>query len=395
MDQKDTTIIHLTRDYFPAIATLASYGYSTAMAGKGFQVHMICTGRDGERESEECDGVKVSRIFIEQGASIRSTARYHTACLKTIGEIADDCDGQLMMHVYYNISNAYVAQAARLKSSVRKRSKWVMEVRTSLVKGGIREKIDNFVFNSAVGAYDGLVFIDDMLKDRMLARKRETRAISVPVGTNLENFKPNGDNREAKKKLGYQDRDFVFIYAGVLHPTRNLEVILSALAELGGGVRGKTPRLLFVGDGDDRKNLTEKSERMGLAENVRFQGRVPYSELPALINAADAALSFVPITDIYDVQPPKKTVDYLASGLPVIATDTVGNRRFITNGDNGILVRDNPRELASAMKKIIEDDDLRESLANKARRSVSEYDYKAITENLLLPFYSAILNNDK
>ena len=120
---------------------------------------------------------------------------------------------------------------------------------------------------------------------------------------------------------------------------------------------------------------------------ILLTGYIPYEDIPAFLNGSDAGLAFVPITRAFDIQPPRKTVDYLACGLPVVATDTAGNRKFIKEGVNGFLVKDEPGELASAMEKLMKREGLYCKMANNASNSVRNYSYDRIVNSIVIPAY--------
>jgi glycosyltransferase involved in cell wall biosynthesis len=74
-----------------------------------------------------------------------------------------------------------------------------------------------------------------------------------------------------------------------------------------------------------------------------------------------------------------------ASGKPVVTTDTPGCRDLIKNGDNGFLVEPhNPLELADAIKKLLDDSNLRKSMGRRGREVVEkEYSEEKIVKKTL------------
>ncbi|MEI7504287.1 MAG: hypothetical protein WCJ61_13485, partial [Paludibacter sp.] len=73
--------------------------------------------------------------------------------------------------------------------------------------------------------------------------------------------------------------------------------------------------------------------------------------LPFLENS-NVGVSFVPCTPYYDCQPPTKTYEYLIYGLPVIATNTLENRRVI-HETNGVLIEDTEDGFCEGIEFII------------------------------------------
>jgi len=145
--------------------------------------------------------------------------------------------------------------------------------------------------------------------------------------------------------------------------------------------------LVIVGDGTDLPRLRALADDMDITERVHFQGYVPYARMPAYMQAADIGLCYVPVTPWYDKAPVLKTMESMASGLPTIATATQGNRAYIKNEENGLLVEDSPDDLAAAIVRLCHCDALRHRCAENGRDSIRAYDWHRIVEDILLPTY--------
>jgi glycosyltransferase involved in cell wall biosynthesis len=111
-----------------------------------------------------------------------------------------------------------------------------------------------------------------------------------------------------------------------------------------------------------------------------------------LIGAADVAISYVPINQNYNYNPPLKTFEYLACGLPVIATRTVSNSKIIKDGFNGILADDKVEDLATALSSLIRDRSKQAYLRRNSRNSIEEFDFDKITKTKLIPLYRQLLD---
>jgi glycosyltransferase involved in cell wall biosynthesis len=100
-------------------------------------------------------------------------------------------------------------------------------------------------------------------------------------------------------------------------------------------------RFDIIGRGDDAQKVTinEYINKNTLNEKVIFHGEVNFPEVTAFYLDSNVGLSYVPITEYYDSQPPTKTFEYLLAGMFVIATDTSENRKVIKS-NNGCLTGD-------------------------------------------------------
>ena len=147
---------------------------------------------------------------------------------------------------------------------------------------------------------------------------------------------------------------------------------------------------MFIGDGPDTPRLKTIAKNLGISNKIIFTGPIKYEDLPSYLNAGDIAVSFVPINKEFDIQPPKKTIDYLACELPTIATDTKGNRRFIKNRHNGLLIKDDAKSLEKAIIELLDNHDLRNTITKNSRISIAEFDWKNIVKKRILPVYEQL-----
>jgi glycosyltransferase involved in cell wall biosynthesis len=81
----------------------------------------------------------------------------------------------------------------------------------------------------------------------------------------------------------------------------------------------------------------------------------------------------------------------MACGIPVVTTRVGGISEIVTDGRNGFMVpiRD-PKAIAAAIMKLLENDDLRVEMGRNARRTVEE-DYSwDVVANKALKYYHSL-----
>jgi glycosyltransferase involved in cell wall biosynthesis len=144
---------------------------------------------------------------------------------------------------------------------------------------------------------------------------------------------------------------FDLIYVGT-YTGRNLhEFILgmSLYIDSGGLIRSMT----IIGSGCEKEYnlICEIISEKKLENIVKFTGFLTHNELYQYVKKANVGVSYVPQTPFYDKQPVTKTIEYLATGLPVIATSTEGNSIYV-NSSNGILIEDNPNSVCEGLNKL-------------------------------------------
>ena len=212
----------------------------------------------------------------------------------------------------------------------------------------------------------------------------------VPIGVNCSQFS-SPDPHEIQmlqNRWRIKPEELILIYVGTLSG-RNLSILIHAFKKVTEHYEGV--RLFFVGEGEEKKKLHRLVERLDISDQVVFTGYLAYQLVPAFLKLAQIAISPIPKNDIYNIQPPLKTLEYLASGLPIVATNTIANRIFIKDGINGILVRDEEESIFNGIDRLLSDEKLRNLLSSNAKMSSSVYDWDVAVQNYLEPAYRDIL----
>jgi glycosyltransferase involved in cell wall biosynthesis len=166
-----------------------------------------------------------------------------------------------------------------------------------------------------------------------------------------------------------------FVFAGRLTAQKALPVLIDAVAQVDGA------RLEIVGDGPERPALEARAAT--LDGRVRFAGSLPREAVLAHLGGARAAVLSSAWENL-----PHAAVEALAVGTPVVATAVGGVPEVVHDGENGLLVppADVPA-LADALRRVLQDDALRDRLAAGAQPSVAAIGRDAIygrLEELLL-----------
>ncbi len=132
-------------------------------------------------------------------------------------------------------------------------------------------------------------------------------------------------------------------------PRKNVDGVLRAVARL----NGRVPiRYTVVGDGDDRPRLEALAESLGIAERVRFTGRVDKAELLAAYTEADLFILASRAGD-HDVE--GFGIVYMeasATGVPVLLSREGGAVDALVDGANGMLLpSSSDRDIAGGIER--------------------------------------------
>ena len=207
----------------------------------------------------------------------------------------------------------------------------------------------------------------------MCARLREKGIQGVflfPNWADLERMRFDAEGRRRiRDELGLGEDDFLCLYAGNMAEKQGLEIALEAAACL------PDVRFLLCGEGPRKQALMEKAGARGL-RNVEFWPLQPEMRLPALLSAADAHL-VVQRRDAADLVMPSKLVNIMAvGGAAVVTADEETELGRLSRCNPPCVLRcapENAQALAEAIRRLREDERLRQALGAAAREYVREH----------------------
>lgn len=186
-----------------------------------------------------------------------------------------------------------------------------------------------------------------------------TRVVTIHNGVDVARFSDER-SRRGRAALGVPEGDLVVGTIGRLDPVKDQVGLIEAFAHVRTGDVPAT--LVIVGDGPCRGALEARAERLGIGERVRFLGA--RSDVAMLLGGFDV---FVLPSIAEGIS--NTILEAMASGLPVVATETGGNPELVQHDVTGRLVSVGDRDgLAAAVGAYVADPHLR-LLHGKAGRA--------------------------
>ncbi len=175
---------------------------------------------------------------------------------------------------------------------------------------------------------------------------------------------------------------FTVGFVGTLKAWHGLSVLVDAFALL--HAREPRTRLLIVGDGPEREKIQADLAARGLAGATHFTGAVPSQEVPALLASMSVAVAPYPKLEHFYFSP-LKVYEYLAAGLPVVASRIGQLEKLIIPEVTGLLVRPgDPVELAAALARLQHEPELCARLGRAGRETVlHDYTWDQVALRLL------------
>jgi len=200
----------------------------------------------------------------------------------------------------------------------------------------------------------------------------------VPCGVNLELFQPM-DKEMAKQQLGFGD-DKIILFVGRIEPLKGIDQLLVAMTRL---QNSHGLRLVIIGGDDHSQYELERLQRLSrdlhIQDSVTFLGLIKHEQLPYFYSAADVC-----VVPSYYESFGLVTLESLACGTPVVATDVGDLKSVIRQGKTGYVVIDNtPHHLADKIALLLSRPSPDTESALSIRASVSRFGWPNIAEVII------------
>lgn len=224
-----------------------------------------------------------------------------------------------IVHVFWRFG-------ARVVPCIVGRRKCLLDIRT----GSIDERQWRRRFENALLRLDCSFFRFAATLDEQLTKYLQIHVDGyIPEGIpqNILNNPDTNQRQEIRKEHGWHNDEIVGIYIGTAY-LRHLD----QLFEGWNSFRSKDTkiRLVVIGDAIRQKVL---SNFVRTANNsITLHPNISPDKLWPLLRAADFGVAYVPKTPGFAYQQSTKILEYVAAGLPVLATNTPTNMHFIIDG---------------------------------------------------------------
>jgi 1,2-diacylglycerol 3-alpha-glucosyltransferase len=203
----------------------------------------------------------------------------------------------------------------------------------------------------------------------------------IPTGIDMAPFK-KANGAAIRSEWNWPD-DKIIISAGRLAEEKNWVTLIQAFA-LAQKVQPNI-RLVLIGDGPQAEALKQLTGELGIGERVTFTGKVPFTDMPNYLKAADL-FAFASITETQGIV----TLEAMAAGLPSVAVDGSGTKDILEDGKQGFLVQNDPQDLANGIVKLIENPSLMSRFKSAALRRSRAFDNIRLARKMLKVYEQAI-----
>jgi glycosyltransferase involved in cell wall biosynthesis len=221
---------------------------------------------------------------------------------------------------------------------------------------------------------DAVIVVSEALRRHAVANGAAPERVRViPNGVDQEMF-DRANGKAIRRRLNLEGQ-VVVGFVGSLKPWHGVRELIEAFIRL-----PRSASLLLVGDGPERPAIAAAVETPKVSDRVRMIGRIAHAEVPAYLHAMDIGVA------PYQRQPafyfsPLKVVEYLAAGLPVVASAQGELGDLI--GPAGVVVTPGSVDaLAVALCRLVSNRSLRSSMSGCARAQVAERSWDRVVKQI-------------
>jgi glycosyltransferase involved in cell wall biosynthesis len=219
----------------------------------------------------------------------------------------------------------------------------------------------------------------------------------LPFGVDIEVFKPKMKEnshhpyfqqaqdlvKKITQKIINRNKTQILFVGGLdqAHYFKGLDILLQALAKL----KNYAWNLNIIGDGELKESYFETAEKLDIAENVKFKGRVSEEDLIDYYQKS----SFLVLPSINSHEAfGLVLIEALACGLPVIASHLPGVRKVFSHKQEGLQVKaKSTDDLKNKIEFLFNKPDILNNMSLKARQlATKKYDNSKIADILLDEF---------
>ena len=232
---------------------------------------------------------------------------------------------------------------------------------------------------------DAIVVPTHQEKENLILNyKSDNNIYIVSPGVDLEKFKSK-NKFESREKLGLSQTTKILLSVGRLEPIKGYDVLINALSFLNISDDFDV-RLLIIGGDSKSQNELERLNSLklkhGLSNQVNFLGAIDHDELPIYLSAADVFV-MPSAYETFGIA----ALEASACNLPVIAPQVGGLKSVVKHGQTGFLsVNKSPESLMHYLEILLKNKPLRELFGVNSRLHAMNYSWGKSSEDLISVF---------
>ena len=342
-----TSLCVVTHTFLPHVGGIENvvYEQSKRLLQKQFELTVV-TNRIHTDKNYTFDGIKV-QCYDSLNIGFRLGIPYaipHITSYKTFLESIKSSD-LIHAHGHPYLSSFIAAKIAKKYSKPLVLTQHNTFIEYKNFWDTIERLNDLAIGKEILKEADKIIVVSKATMNYVLSLGADPEKIEVlHNGVDLNRFRPlTGIKDEMRKKLRISKDSSVVLTVRRLVYKNGIDTLIEG-AKI---AIKKNPRLVFlvIGGGPDFDQVKAKIEQLGIEKNVRLTGFVSDEGLPFYYNVAD----FFVLPSKSGEGLPLVTLEAMACGLPVIATNVGGISEVIIEDYGKVVPPNTPESLAEAV----------------------------------------------
>ena len=224
---------------------------------------------------------------------------------------------------------------------------------------------------------DHITVVSNAAKSEVLKLCNTNLIDVIPMGCRTKQF---GKQYRIENYFQQGDKK-VILFVGRLAEIKGVDYLIEAMNKI-------DAILVIVGDGPQKACLIDQAKSQG--EKIRFLGSKNHDELRIIYASSDIFVApSITMKDGSKEGFGLVLLEAMASGLPIVASNSGGIIDLVHHGINGLLANEKDADdLAIKINLLLSDSQTRGKLAKFSERTAKEFDYKVIAKK-----YADIIEN--
>ncbi len=224
--------------------------------------------------------------------------------------------------------------------------------------------------------FKGIVTIHSIIKRKLItAGIPEEKILVMEDAVDLEKYSLiSNDKNQLRAELLLPQNKKIIEYTGGLMNGRGIDTILEAANLL------RDNNLVFYIIGGSKSEIEKWKrylEKNQIRSEINFLGFIENKKIPLFHKAADILLAPYSIKcDTVEWMSPIKIFEYMASQVPIIASDVVRMKEICNNNECLFFKADDAKDLSNKIAILIKDKDLQAKLVQNAYQKSKEHTYR-------------------
>lgn len=206
-------------------------------------------------------------------------------------------------------------------------------------------------------------------------KKYQDKIVIIPNGINPSDYHNDITKEEARKILNLPSDKKIILFVGTLVKNKGLDLLIKAINVM--KYSNLEIQLIIIGDGLNKQELIILSKFFSLEKVIFFKGFISNTKEKVLYYKAADIFVLPSYSEAY----PITLLEASAAGLPLISSNLECIKAIVQDGENGLLFTPGDEyDLSEKILTLLQNNELRIKLGNKARQNVKDLSWRKIAE---------------